>query len=64
MQRVPRSRFRRRPIVIRKIDTDIIQHVRPFPGARILNLHGRHNTDDDIREHEQDAAQLKEIVEL
>lgn len=64
MQRIPCSRFRRRPIVIRKIDTDIIQHIRPFPRARILDLHGSYNTDNDIGEHEEDAAQLKEIVEL
>lgn len=64
MQRVPCSRLRRCPIVIRKIDADIVQHVRPFFRAGILNAHSRYDADDDIGENEKDAAQLKKIVEL
>ena len=59
----PCSRLRHCPVIIRQIDADIIEHVRPPLRRLVLHTHRRDDTDDDIGEHEEDARELQEVVE-
>lgn len=63
VKRKPRRRLGRRPIIIRQIHTDIIQHVRPRLRRHILHAHSRDDTDDDVGEDEDDPGELQQVVE-